>query len=389
MQGGSIMQKRLPRLGLMSLLGLMVLASAGCAARPPSSVLIPVPPIADAEGGKTVSVLAATTRARSDDASGAFTNDRARTVSYEQYAISFPPSHVAGHVEWPRQPPGDPRKDVVVTDAHPLEQSGFAAAIARRLEIHKDEAGNVLVFVHGYNTSYQEAVLRLAQLEADSSFGETSVLFAWPSHATLTGYLADRESSTYSRDYLEQVLNEIAAIPNVHSINLVAHSMGNWLAVETLRQAKLRAHSPFLAKLGNVVLLSADIDVNVFETQLDVIKKLNHPIIVAVARNDLALAASQRLAGDVQRVGNVVLDNPRVKAAIEQHNLQVVDLSQVKGDALGHSKFIEALPELERIARNEDLGDAPSEAAPGIFVVNAAGEVLETPLRITNAFLGR
>ncbi len=387
MQIGGIAQKRVPRLGLISLLGL--LAFAGCAARPPSSVLIPVAPIADAEGGKTVSVLAATTRERSEEEPYAFTTGRARSVSFEQYAISFPPNHVPGHVEWPRQTPGDPNKDLVVTDARPLDTSGFAAAVARRLEIHKDEGRNVLVFVHGYNTSYQEAVLRLAQLEADSSFGETSVLFAWPSRATLTGYIADRESSTYSRDYLEQVLNEIAAVPNVRSINLVAHSMGNWLAVETLRQAKLRAHSPFLAKLGNVVLLSADIDVNVFETQLDVIQKLNHPIIVAVARNDLALAASQRLAGDVQRVGNVVLDNPLVQEKIKKYGLQVVDLSQVRGDALGHSKFIEALPELERIARNEDLGDAPSEAAPGIFVVGAAGDILETPLRVTNALLGR
>jgi esterase/lipase superfamily enzyme len=212
------------------------------------------------------------------------------------------------------------------------------------------------------------------------------VAFSWPSRATLTGYVADRESVTYSRDYLERVLNEIASVPGVRSINLVAHSLGCWLAAETLRQAKLGDRSPFLKKLNQVVLLSPDIDVDVFRTQLDVIGILSPPIIVAISKNDRALATSQRVAGGVSRVGNLLVDDPRAQAAIERHGIVVVDLSQVNAsDFLGHSKFADVLPELQDIAspngRNRPFGGA------GIFVLNGAGQILLVPAVVGDALL--
>ena len=214
------------------------------------------------------------------------------------------------------------------------------------------------------------------------------VLFSWPSRASLTGYVADRESVTYSRDYLERVLSEIADVPNVRSINLVAHSMGNWLAVETLRQAKLSERSSFLKKLNEVVLLAPDIDVDVFRTQLDAIGKLRHPIIVAISRDDLALATSQRIAGGVSRVGNVLVDNPRAQAAIERYGIDVVDLSQVKSsDYFFHSKFVEALPELQNIAASGGGAGNRNIGGAGIFVLNSAGQLLAAPSMIGNALL--
>jgi esterase/lipase superfamily enzyme len=230
MRGGGIAGGYLvrPRPGLTGILILVGFAIGGCSSRPSSSVLVPI--TAAAGGGKSVSILAATTRTRSHDDDEAFTNGRARTVNYEQYAISIPPDHVSGQIEWPAQIPGNPERDFVVTSAQQLDVNAFTKAIARRLESKGSERGNVLVFVHGYNTNYQEAVFRLAQLDADGGFGGPAVVFAWPSRGTLVGYVADRESSTYSRDYLEQVLDELARIPGVRSINLVAHSMGNWLA---------------------------------------------------------------------------------------------------------------------------------------------------------------
>jgi hypothetical protein len=127
----------------------------------------------------------------------------------------------------------------------PLTESGLAKAIGTQLALRRDLQGRVLVFVHGYNTNHQEAVFRVAELAADlRSTAGAIVVFSWPSRASLTGYVADRESVTYSRDYLERALNEIARVPNVRSTDLVAY-MGNWLAVETLRQAKLRGGALF------------------------------------------------------------------------------------------------------------------------------------------------
>jgi esterase/lipase superfamily enzyme len=370
---------------MLAIFAVLAVALSGCAGKPSAEVLVPANAPASTE--KSVVVLAATTRERAKDSSFDFTSNRSGNINYQEYAISIPPNHLAGKIEWPSQTPGNAQTDFVVISNRRLTKSGFGKAIETQLASHRDLHGSVSVFVHGYNTNHQEAVFRVAELKADlRSTAGTMVVFSWPSRASVTGYVADRESVTYSRDYLERVLNEIARVPNVRSINLIAHSMGNWLAVETLRQAKFREGAPFLRKLGEVVLLAPDIDVDVFRTQLDAIGKLNHPIIVAVSKDDKALAASQRIAGDVPRVGNVLIDNPRVEAAIEHYGIDVVDLSQVSSsDYFGHSKFVEALPELQSIAASGGGAGNRTIGGAGVFVLTTAGKILSAPAVIGDA----
>ena len=389
MTGGRIgsEEQDIAKAGILATLAILALAMGRCAMRPSSATLIPVNAPGRAE--RSVEVLAATTRERAPNSEIDFTADRAPNINYQQYVVAIPPNHVGGKIEWPSQTPGNPGTDFVVVENRPLTEAGFARAIESKLASKGSASGAVLVFVHGYNTSHPEAVFRVAELAADLRSRGAAVLFSWPSRAELRDYLTDRESATYSRDYLEHVLNQIAGVPDVHNIYLVAHSMGNWLAVETLRQAKLRERSPFLKKLKEVVLLAPDIDVNVFRTQLDAIGKLNRPIIVAVSRDDRALATSERLAGGVPRVGNVLIDNPRAQAAIKRYGLDVVDLSQVKSeDYFAHSKFADALPELQNIAQSGGgaRGRNPGAAA-GVFVLNGAGQLLSAPLVIGNTLL--
>jgi esterase/lipase superfamily enzyme len=365
--------------------GLLSVALSGCADKPPAEILLPAHSISGGE--KTVTVMAATTRRRSNGDPDLFTSDRTEALNYQEYTVSIPPNHVVGQIEWPSGSAGNAGTQYLVASNRPLTESGFATALRVQLASRKDYQGSVLVYVHGYYSSHQEAVFRGAELAADlQSAAGAVVVFSWPSRNDLTEYVTDRESATYSRDYLERLLNEIAEIPSVRSINLVAHSMGNWLAMETLRQAKLRERSPFVAKLNQVVLLAPDIDVDVFRTQLDAIGKLKHPIIVAISRDDLALAASQRIAGDVPRVGNVLIDNPRAQAAIERYGLEVVDLSQVNSsDYLGHSKFAEAVPELQNIAASgANRRGGPLQRA-GIFVLDSTGRMLSAPAVIGDA----
>jgi esterase/lipase superfamily enzyme len=369
---------------LAAAFGLLGVALSGCADKPPAEILLPAASISG--GAKTVTVLAATTRKRMGD-SDLFTADRTETLNYQEYAISIPPNHVVGQIEWPPGSTGNAATQYVVAASRPLAESEFARALRVQLASRKDLEGSVLVYVHGYYSGHQEAVFRGAELAADlQSAAGAVVVFSWPSRNDLTEYVTDRESATYSRDYLERVLDEIAKVPSVRSINLVAHSMGNWLAMETLRQAKLRERSPFVAKLNQVVLLAPDIDVDVFRTQLDAVGRLKHPIIVAISRDDLALAASQRIAGDVPRVGNVLIDNPRAQVAIERYGLDVVDLSQVNSsDYLGHSKFADAVPELQSIAASGANRRGGPLRRAGIFVLNSTGRLLAAPAVIGDA----
>jgi esterase/lipase superfamily enzyme len=377
-----------PTSQLASVLVALGLSLSACGIRPTNAVLEPVAIDGTAPNARSVEFLVATTRKNSPSPDSGFTSDRRPGLAYVSYAVSVPPAHRAGQIEYP-DATRNPATSFVVTKARKLDQAGFRTAIAAR------GRGDVLVFIHGYNTNYPESVFRFAELINDAtapgrSPDHVDVLFAWPSRGELTGYLADRESANFSRNYLESALNEIASTPGVRNIDLVAHSMGNWLAVETLRQAKLRVKAPFLAKLRGVTLVAPDIDVDVFATQLDTIGQLREPITVVVNKHDLALATSQYLAGEISRVGNTLIDKREAQAAIRKYGLRVVDLSDVTDeDPLKHSTFIKALPALERVVQGHALSGSSEASGLRVLVADAAGKMLSAPLRVGRTLVSR
>ncbi|MEQ1578077.1 MAG: alpha/beta hydrolase [Hyphomicrobium sp.] len=333
-----------------------------------------------------VRLLVATTRERgSAEDPNAFTAVRSKVLNYSALTVSIPTKHVAGEIEWPDQTPPDPSRHFITTDRQFLGGNEFLGEIRQRSRAGGNEANSVLVFVHGYNTLYEEAVYWMAQIVNDSGFTGTAVLFAWPSQGKAPLYLADREATTYSRDYFEQALLQMSAVPEVREINILAHSMGNWLAVETLRQAKMNGHGNFGGKLGEVILASPDLDVTVFRTQLDVIGPLEKPITVLVSGDDKALALSTALAGGVDRVGKMTASDGRVIAGAERYNLRVVDLTAVDdGQGNHHSKYSKSSTVIAAIGKG--LSGNAAKSQPGI--VSAVAEAGNSLIKIPTAILG-
>ena len=363
--------------------GLVACGLSACSARPDSSVLTPV--LAPPSYTSKVDMLVATTRGlgTADDAQE-FTAARAAKLNYSALTISIPRTHVAGQIEWPDTGLPDLSQNFTTTNREILANAEFISRLRARVRSSGPDGQSVLVFVHGYNTLYQESVYRFAQIIHDSGFTGTAVLFAWPSRGKAPLYLADRESTNYSRDYFEQVLTQISAIPDVKRVNILAHSMGNWLAVETLRQAKMKGHGDFGGKLNDVVLASPDIDVNVFRTQLDVIGRLRQPITILVSGDDKVLSLASTLAGGVQRVGNVAGSDPRVIAGAERYNLRIVDLTKVQAGTSGHEKFAESSAILSAIGQGLSKETSGKVLQSGVFdaVVNAGNSLLEVPAAI-------
>ena len=89
------------------------------------------------------------------------------------------------------------------------------------------------------------------------------ILFTWPSGGSLVDYVYDRDSAMYSRDALEAVLQALVDSRNVGSISILAHSMGNYLAVESLRQMAIRDRG-LPSKIRDVMLASPDAAKDVF-----------------------------------------------------------------------------------------------------------------------------
>jgi esterase/lipase superfamily enzyme len=241
-----------------------------CAVRPAQGVLIPTPAVA---GTSLVPIYAVTNRQRSTtDPGEMFSGERSNEIWYATISVSVPPDGArrVGEVQWPTSLPGNPQTNFTTVSADYIDKQRFAASVTATAK--QSSGGKVLVFVHGFNNRFDDAVYRLAQIVHDSKVSVVPVLFTWPSRGEvrLRAYTYDRESANYSRDALEGLLSTPEGCSSVTEVTLLAHSMGNWIALEALRSRSIRnaAAGTRRDKLRNAILVAPDVDVDVFRTQL-------------------------------------------------------------------------------------------------------------------------
>lgn len=309
---------------LLSISVLLLLASC---ARPGQATLKVVKP---AQGALQQTILVVTTREPDGFGNNGFTSERAQSPTYLRMVVSVPPGRRPGTIEWPRGIP-DAASSFAVIDSKVISHEQFVGMAA---------AGrSALVFVHGYNNNFQESLFRLVQISADADVRSTPILFAWPSRANFSSYLADRDSSNFSRDELVQTLEDLGT--GKVETKILAHSMGSWLTVEALRQLRLQSNNRALDQIDQVILAAPDIDIDVFRKQLKVVGNLEKPIIVLSTQDDLALATSRWLAGASAKVGALDIDDPRTIALAEERNLQIIDISDVRAPTrIRHDRFV-------------------------------------------------
>lgn len=349
-------------------------ALASCA-RPGPDVLVPVE--TSVPGARTAKVYVATTRQRKEPDTNVYGSRFATEVNYGEFRISVPPGHSTGNIEWPVGKP-DPASSFATLQQSVLTRQSFADRVG-------GDAGkrlNVGVFVHGFNTNFQEALYRVAQLKVDAEMEGVPVLFAWPSEARVTGYIADKDAVTYSRDQLVDLLTTLAHDPRVARVTVFAHSMGGWLTVEALRQLRLKGDNAVLARL-NVILAAPDIDVGVFRRQMEVIGPLSPPMTVLVSHDDLALSLSTRLAGQRERVGALDVNDERVQEIAAMARIEIIDISSLKApDLLRHDRYASFAAIYPRLtAEDHDM------RRTGAFVFDSMGATLAAPFSMTGRMI--
>lgn len=184
----------------------------------------------------------------------------------------------------------------------------------------------------------------------------------------------------------------------VKEVSILAHSMGNWLTLEALRQMAIR-NDGLPAKFKNVMLAAPDVDVDVFRSQIVDMGDPHPQFTLFVSRDDKALAVSRRVWGDVARLGSIDPETEPYKQELADSNITVIDLTKIKaGDRLNHGKFA-ASPEIvqligSRISDGQTLTD--SHVGPGDKILaattgtaaaagNAAGLLLAAPVAAVDA----
>jgi esterase/lipase superfamily enzyme len=211
---------------------------------------------------------------------------------------------------------------------------------------------DVLIYVHGFNQTFETAALDAANLSDGIKFRGRTMVFSWPSKAEFFDYAYDRDSAMWSRDAFERVLSSIVSAPGAGRVHIVAHSMGTMLALESLRQLYARYGDTVTGRIGAVVFASPDIDMDVFSSSISRIGPLAGKITVIAATNDRALALSGQIAGGMTRVGAAE------KAAIGRLGVRVVDASEAGWGIINHDLFLSNADVRRVIRRSIDTAAA-------------------------------
>jgi esterase/lipase superfamily enzyme len=217
----------------------------------------------------------------------------------------------------------DPTKHIVLKSVHRLDPDSFFDDMHHEME---QKGSSVLVFVHGYNVSFEDAARRTAQMAYDLKFPGAPVFYSWPSQANWYGYRQDTENIKNSVEQIKSFLTEVADKSEATSINLVAHSMGN----VGLTSALLKMND---SRFNQIVLAAPDIDAETFKRDIapKIISK-GQRVTLYTSKTDLALIASKYFnrgprAGDS---ANELLSVP---------GIQTIDATSVDSSLLGHSYY--------------------------------------------------
>jgi esterase/lipase superfamily enzyme len=163
-------------------------------------------------------------------------------------------------------------------------------------------SGKALVFLHGFNTSFNNALVRAAQLAYDLQFDGPVVAFSWPSMGgenlwddvkNILNYTPDRTSAANARLPLARFLKEVLLPAGPTKIAFIAHSMGNRVLLETLSDASRTPQDGIGTVVGDLVFAAPDVPRSEFRNFLTEIRDLGTVKTLYATRNDRALRASR------------------------------------------------------------------------------------------------
>lgn len=300
-------------------------------------------PIALATETKKRKVFIATTREASEVTQVFYSRERAPDLGFASVVVSIPPNHQPGELERAQRLPPDPDTEFAVIEPTVYGSgSSFVNNINRELAKLPRRDRKVLLFVHGYNNTISDSILRMAQFVEDTEFNGVPVLFSWASGGKAGLYVYDLNSALTARPLFLEAANLLSRT-NAVGFDVFAHSMGSMLTVEAIVQASNAGTYNSGGRLDNVMLASPDIDLNLFESQLAQLPEKDRNFFVFVSSDDKALRFSRRISGGVTRVGAANASE------LEALGVSVIDLSLIDDSTSGsHSKFAGS-PEVVRL----------------------------------------
>lgn len=170
------------------------------------------------------------------------------------------------------------------------------------------------VYIHGYNNTFEDGVLVIAELWHFLGRQGVPILYTWPAGAGsgLRGYNHDRESGEFTIFHLKQFLRLLAATPELEELHLIAHSRGTDVLTSALRELYIETQASGKAfrtvyRIKNVVLAAADLDLEVVTQRIaaEYMGLGTERTTIYVSNVDKAIGFSAFLFTSLSRIGQL------------------------------------------------------------------------------------
>jgi esterase/lipase superfamily enzyme len=275
---------------------------------------------------QAVDVLYATNRELKGEAAcsdNAFGVTQAQNLAFGLCRINVPKTHKIGSIETgaTRGDP-EPHKYFRILDHRPLTDSALL------LYLQNSKTSRALVFVHGFNVKFEEALLRSAQIAYDLKHKGPIIVLSWPAGSG-NGYL---ERANLLKTYDNNRMNAASSVAPAarffrmlstldRPIVLVVHSMGHQVVIPALANLASELSVPFVDEL---VLNAPDIDVKTFQALAPSMRKLSRRTTVYCSFNDRAMLPSEFIS-----------KMPRMGACESIEGVDVINAKEIDAPLIG------------------------------------------------------
>lgn len=228
----------------------------------------------------------------------------------------------------------------------------------------KSEIGDVLIYIHGFNVSWHDAVGSAFALQGmlnrrprpGNQPDVAVVLFSWPSDGLATPFIAYRSDRAESRasggaigrgilklhNFLSSPMNpdDPKSLPACgKKMHLLCHSMGNYVLQNSLERIDLYTPGTALPRIFEHIFLCApDVDDDVLESgqEMGALHELGRTVSIYHNKQDMALLGSDYTKNNPERLGVAGAARPALLPA----KIHQIDCTPIVHGFMEHSYYL-------------------------------------------------
>lgn len=221
----------------------------------------------------------------------------------------------------------------------------FANAINGQLALSQNK--DIHIYIHGYNVDFEYSTLVAREIEHFLGYQGAFITYNWAATPNRFAYFKDQETATATRRNLRSLIEFLSDNTEAKRINLIGYSAGSRLAFEVTYQIALLKRSGSSPRLGDVILVSSDLDRSYFGHALaDGILSTVDQLSVYTSGTDSALRMSSIVFGRDRLGQSWGKDGSDVWPALEEklaslEKLEIIDVTDAEESSVGngHSFF--------------------------------------------------